>query len=281
MKRLLISVLLIFFSFSLFAEDQLKIHFIDVGEGDSVFIEAPSGKNALIDAGNSITGFKVMKYLSDRNIDKINHLIFTHPHLDHIGGSFFIVQNFQVEKIYDNAQDLSQLIAEEDIYRWYHELVRKNSNYRALKANGQLSISEVNLEVLWPNQPVLSSNFNTNSLVIMIKYKDFRGLLMADATVPVEKALLKADRNIKAQVLKVGHHGSDDASHFEFLRAVSPEAAIVSVNKNNIRGYPAKEVLARLRKVKSVVYRTDQGGTVIVTVDEQGNFLVSKENEFN
>jgi len=283
MKRFLnwlIFVLLISFSFSTSVCSQpLKIHFIDVGEGEATLIETPNAENILIDSGNLITGFKLMKYLNQRNIERIDHLILTHPHLDHIGGSFLIAQSFPVENVYDNGEDLSDLLPGADIYRWYSELIRKRANYRALGASDRLLAGGLTLELLWPGKPFLGSDFNINSLVVMIKYKAFRCLLMADATVEVEKALLKKGE-LGAKLLKVGHHGSNDASHSEFLRAVSPEVSIISVNKNNIRGYPAEEVLVRLREVGSSVYRTDRDKTVIVTVDEQGNFLVSKENEF-
>ncbi len=285
MKRFLnwlIFVLLIWLPFSIVAFAQpLKIHFIDVGEGEATLIEAPNAESILIDSGNSISGFKLSGYLKENNIRQLNHLIFTHAHLDHIGGSFLIAQSFPVENVYDNGEDLSGLAAERDIYRWYSELIRERASYRALRVSDQLLAGDLSLEVLWPDKPFLGSDFNINSLVVMIKYKDFRCLLMADATVSVEETLLKADRDLKADVLKVGHHGSGDASSQEFLRAVFPGVSIISVNKNNIRGYPAKEVLARLREVESVVYRTDRDRTVVVTVDEQGKFLVNKENELN
>ncbi|MFH1504247.1 MAG: MBL fold metallo-hydrolase [Candidatus Omnitrophota bacterium] len=124
----------------------LRIHFIDVGEGDSVLIEALDGGCALVDAGNLISGFKVVEYLKKRGIDSIEHLMFTHPHLDHIGGAFFVLQMFDVKNVYDNGQGLSG----QDIYRGYSKLVRENDKYSILKAGDSILLGEMSLEVLWP-----------------------------------------------------------------------------------------------------------------------------------
>ncbi|MCF7907829.1 MAG: MBL fold metallo-hydrolase [Candidatus Omnitrophica bacterium] len=265
------------FSFSVFADQQLEIHFIDVGEGNSIFIETPGGEVVLIDAGNLISGFKLSKYLKKNKVEKIDHLIFTHPHLDHIGGSFFVTQEFQIENTYDSGEDLLNLAKEQDVYRWYADLVREDSRYRVLTAGDGLLTGEVSFKVLWPRDLSLGSDFNINSLVIMIKYKDFRCLLMADATIEAERELLKRGEVLGADILKVGHHGFRDASSEQFLGAVSADVAIISVNKDNLRGYPSLEVLERLKKEKAVIYRTDKSGTIVIEVNSKGEFLVKEE----
>ena len=245
MKKIrILSLSFIFFIFSSFfafgqgGEDTLKIHFIDVGEGDAIFIEAPNGQTALIDAGNLITGFRVVEYLKENNIQNLDYLIFTHLDLDHIGGAFFVMQMMDVGKICDNRDDLTEVAKSSDVYRWYEELVRQDENYTFLKAEDFLSLGLVTLRVLWPPQPLLFSNFNANSLVVMVEYGEFRCLLTGDLTFPGEKELLKQDIDLKADILKVGHHGADDACSEEFLKGVLPDLAVISVNKNNIRGYP-------------------------------------------
>ena len=274
-------ILLIFASFVIFTalanSPPLKIHFLDVGEGDSILIEAPNGEAALIDAGNLITGLDIVKYLEKNNIYELEHLIFTHPHLDHIGGAFFVLQMVGAENVYDNGENLLELAKRSDVYRWYNDLARKSNKYSVLRAGDSLSLGEVKLKVLWPSQPLIFSDFNANSLVIMVKYKTFKCLLTGDLTFPAEAELLKKESRLEVDVLKVGHHGFNDASSEEFLRAVSPKIAVISVNKGNIRGYPSQETIMRLKNMGIEVYRTDKGGNIVVYVEDNGKIVVEKK----
>lgn len=281
MKKLAIIILpFIFFSIFVFAEghqDSLRIHFIDVGEGDSIFIEAPNGKTTLVDGGNLITGFRVVEYLKRDDIQNLDHLIFTHPHLDHIGGSFFILQMMKIKKIYDNGEDLTGIAKSQDIYRWYVELVRGDENYRILKAGDVLSLGEVILKVLWPPQPLVFADWNANSLVMMVEYGKFRCLLAGDLTTVGERRLLEQGVDLKADTLKVGHHGAKDGSCEEFLKAVACKIAIITVNKDNIRGYPSTKVLERFQDLGARIYRTDKNGDIVITVNGNGNYSIETE----
>ena len=281
MKKIRIFVLFLFFislSGYLFAQEpDLKIHFIDVGEGDSILIETPDGKTALIDAGNLITGFRVVEYLRKNNISGLDYLIFTHPHPDHIGGAFFILPMMDAERIYDNGQDLTDIVKSVDIYRWYEKLVRNNRNYKVLKAKDRLLLGKITLSVLWPPQPLPLFDFNANSLVIMLKYGKFRCLLTGDLTIPGERKLLEQGVNLNADVLKVGHHGVNDASCQEFLNRVSPKIAIISVDAENIWGYPSAEVIQRLAGAGIGVYRTDRDGDILLSVQLNGQFKIETE----
>ena len=274
-------ILLIFVSFifsAAFADSRiLKIHFLDVGEGDSILIEAPNGGIALIDAGNLITGSRVIEYLNKNNIYDLDYLIFTHPHLDHIGGAFPVLQMIEVKNIYDNGENLFALAKRSDTYRWYDDLVRKSNKYSALGAGDSLALGEVKLKVLWPPKPLIFSDFNTNSLIIVVEYRTFSCLLTGDLTSPAEAELLKKEGGLGADVLKVGHHGSADANSQEFLKAVSPKISVVSVNKDNIRGYPSSEVIQRLEKISSEVYRTDINGDIIIQTEGDGKIIIRKE----
>ena len=285
MKKIrILSLSFIFFIFSsIFAfgqgTDSLKIHFIDVGEGDAIFIEAPNGQTALIDAGNLISGFRVVEYLKENNIQNLDYLILTHHDLDHIGGAFLVLQMMEMEKIYDNGDNLTGVAKSSDVYRWYEELVRGNKNYGVLKAKDSLSLGEVIFEVLWPTQPLPFSNFNPNSLVIMVKYGEFCCLLTGDLTFPGERELLKQDIDLKADVLKVGHHGADDACSEGFLKGVLPDLAVISVNKDNIRGYPSVKTLERLQNAEIQIYRTDKNGNIILSAQTNGKFKIATERE--
>ena len=269
MKRFLVLFLVLFvFSFlsPLAGSDEAgSIHFINVGEGDSILLKTP-GKTALIDTGNLISGPRLVKYLKEKDIEKLDYLIITHPHPDHIGGVFFILPMLKVEGIYDNGQDLGGVRKVCAIYRWYEDLVRQRKNYGVLVSGDTLSLGKLNLEVLWPPEPPMSSDFNAFSLVIMVRDDGFSCLLTGDLTAPGERELLKRGVNLEADVLKVGHHGAEDATTEEFLEAVSPQIAVVSVNKGNFWGYPSARVLERLKKAGVKVYRTDRDGDIILKI---------------
>lgn len=275
MKKVWILFIFVLLTLSTAAQSQpLQIHFLDVGEGDSILIVTPNGKTALIDGGNLVTGFRAAKYLKKKGINELDHLIFTHPHLDHIGGAFFILQMLDVKNTYDNGEDLSRIAKSEDIYRWYDDLVRKSNKYTVLKANDTILLDGVELEILWSRKPSFSSNFNVNSLVIMVQYGTFSCLLAGDSTSLTEAELLKKKSHLGADILKVGHHGASDASSEDFLRAVSPKIAVISVNENNIRGYPSQGVLTRLEEIGTKIYRTDKDGDIVVNIEDDGEVTV-------
>jgi len=268
-------VLFISLVISFYAEaSDLRIHFLDVGEGDSILIQTPRDNTVLIDTGNFISGFKVVEYLKKHDIHNLDYLIFTHHDLDHIGGAFFILQMVDVGKVCDNGQDLTEHIKSSDIYRWYEELVRKNTDYGVLKAEDKFLLDGVSFEVLWPIRPFIFSSFNANSLVIMIEYKKNKCLLTGDFNAVAERELLKKTPGLKADILKVGHHGSFDASSEEFLKAVSPKISVISVNKDNIRGYPSEAVLRRLQALNTKIYRTDLNGDIIINIKDNGEIKV-------
>ena len=242
-----------------------RIHFINVGEGDSILLKN-QGKSALIDTGNLISGPRLVKYLKEKGVEKLDYLIITHPHPDHIGGVFFILPMLKVEKIYDNGQDLGGVRKTCAIYRWYEDLVRKRENYAVLISGDSLTVGDLALEVLWPLEPPTSSDFNAFSLVILVSHGSFSCLLTGDLTAPGERELLKRGVSLKADVLKVGHHGAEDATTEEFLEAVSPRMAVISVDEDNVWGYPSEKVLERLEKAGVKVYRTDRDGDIVLKI---------------
>ncbi|MDP2939836.1 MAG: MBL fold metallo-hydrolase [Candidatus Omnitrophota bacterium] len=270
MKAFRIFIIFVFLIFSkdlVFCETKcLKIHFLDVGEGDSVFIETQEGKTVLVDGGNLISGFEVVKFLKKKNIQSLDYLIFTHPDLDHIGGAFFILQLLNAKNIYDNGEKLIKENKFSDVYRWYDKLVRQNKNYRMLKADDMLSFDGVVLNVLWPPKPLPFSDFNANSIVIMLEYKEFHCLLTGDLTAEVERKLLEQEINLKADVLKIGHHGANDANCEEFIKSVAPKIAILSVDSENFRGYPAQESIERFEKAGASLYRTDKDKNIVLSI---------------
>ncbi len=269
MKRFWALVLLLFtfpfLSTPASSDETGRIHFIDVGEGDSILLEI-EGRSALIDTGNLISGPRLVKYLKGKGIEKLDYLILTHPHPDHIGGVFFILPALKVEKIYDNGQELAGVRKTCAIYRWYEDLVRKRKDYAVLISGNSLTLGSLTLEVLWPSEVPTSSDFNAFSLLIMVKGDGFSCLLTGDLTTAGERELLKREVSLKADVLKVGHHGAEDATSQEFLEAVSAGIAVISVDKDNFWGHPSARVLQRLKKAGVKVYRTDREGDVVLSI---------------
>ncbi|WP_456401539.1 ComEC/Rec2 family competence protein [Persephonella sp.] len=265
-KTILVFLILINISFS----KTLEIFFLDVGEGESILITTPDKKNIMIDTGNIITGNKALNFLKSKGIKKIDRLIITHPHPDHSGGVFTIAQNIQVLNKHDNGQpiEINNCI---DFYRWYSEFFR-TKNYKPLKKGDILYYKDTVIEILSPEK--LTDDWNESSLVILIKHNKVRILLMGDGNMKTEKFLMKTYRNLSANLLKVGHHGADDVLSDGFLEMVKPEYAVISINKNNIRGYPSERVIKQIKDSGIKLLTTYKHGTVHFKSDGEKIWLV-------
>jgi beta-lactamase superfamily II metal-dependent hydrolase len=256
---------------------EVIIHFLDVGQGDCTFISLPTGENILIDIGSPSGGPKVIQYLKKLGIRKIDHLILTHPHDDHIGGIFSLLSELEVHRFYDNG--FSNLRS--DIYREYIKLVREDlSRYSILQAGESLLFGNVEIEVLNPLLPP-TGDLNTDSIVLRITYGDIKILLTGDLGYVGERLLLKVGTDVRSQILKVAHHGENDTSSYEFLQHVKPEIAIISVGRINKFALPHKEVLNRLIQIGAKIYRTDLSGNIILRTDGRTYSIetVKSENE--
>jgi beta-lactamase superfamily II metal-dependent hydrolase len=265
LNRFIISILGALFIFlgllsPLQAGKELTVHFIDVGDGESTLISLPSGENILVDTGSPIGGPKVVRYLSSLGINRVDHLVITHPHPDHMGGTFSILEWFDVSSIYDNG--LSNFRS--DFFEFYIQAVRADlSRYRILQAGESLLFNDVRIDVLNPILPP-TGNPNNDSIVLRLIYKDIRILFTGDLGYLGERRLLKLGIDIESQILKLGHHGENDASSNEFLTSVRPEVAIISVSKSDKYARPHPEVLKRLKQAGVRVFRTDYKGSIVL-----------------
>ena len=255
-----------------FGSNLLTVTFLDVGEGDAIFIETPQSDTILIDAGNPMTGSLIVDFLNRKGVNRLTSLFITHPHPDHMGGIFQILPRFDIGTIYDNGQPIADL-PNNDLYRWYKESVR-TANYKPVAAGDVFQYGNVTISVLWPKS-AMSGNWNENSLVLKIVYGKTAFLLMGDANTFVEKALLNEAVDLKAQVLKVGHHGAQDATSREFLEAVAPAYAVISVNDRNVRGYPAVEVTKRLKNKGIKTFLTYRSGNIVFTLNHHEKLHIS------
>lgn len=248
------------------AEDDgaLELYFIDVGYGDSILIKSPAGGYTLIDTGYPEAGERLLSYLKKHRVTELDHLIMTHPHPDHLGSAVAVLKNLQIKRSWDNGQTIDQFddLLTGPMGKEYEERFRNQPTYRTLKAGDSIRWGEVALNILWPPSPLQSPDWNTNSLLIMLRYRDFKALLAADFNKSGEREILRKDGvDLKADLLKVGHHGAGDATGMDFLRAVSPRWAVISVGENPW-DYPSSLIIRRIEETGATVFRTDRDGSI-------------------
>lgn len=262
--RTIFALILLFLSpFCASGGEFLEVHVIDVGQGDAIFLKTPSGNNVLIDAGNLSAGYRVRQYLRERRVSTLDAVIITHTHPDHVGGLFCLVPDLRVEKVCDNGAVLTG----DDFWEEYINLTKNLKIERQTVEEGDaLSFGRVGVRVLSPSKP-LTGDMNADSIVMKISYEKVAFLMAADLNKRGEERLLAGKPDLRSQVLKVGHHGADDATSEAFLDAVDPTLAIISVGKDNPRGYPGQKTLHLLKSKGVNVLRTDLNGTVVVRTD--------------
>lgn len=247
-------------SVSTFNSDSLKVNYIDVGQGDSIFIQLPNKENMLIDAGEAYESENVINYLNNLGIKKIDYVVGTHPHTDHIGGLERVINTFDIGSIYmPKAVSTSKT---------YFDLLTTISN-KGLKVktakSGVVILSEDNLklEFIAPNSDNYS-DLNNYSAVLKLTYLDNTFLFMGDAETLSEDEITA---DVNADVIKVGHHGSDSSSGIEFVKKVSPEYAIIMVGEGNSYNHPYQTIIDRYLSVGAKVLRTDLDGNIVCNSD--------------
>lgn len=252
----------------------LTVSYIDVGQGDSTLVSLPNGEKMLIDAGISDAYEKIDSYLQMLNVGKIDYLIATHPHADHIGGMRKIVENYEIGKIYmPNA--VTDTATFEKLL-----LAIKNNGYTVNAVVGGMTILEgdnLKIEALAPNSDKYDS-LNNYSIVLKITFGIRSFLFTGDAEKLSENEMLEKGYDLSADVLKAGHHGSSTATSKKFLTAVNPEYAVISCGKDNEYGHPHKEVVELFEKFGIRYFRTDTDGTVTAVCDGD-NISVVTEND--
>lgn len=242
-------------------KNTLQVHFIDVGQGDSILIQV-NNKNLLIDSGPNKSEDKLKKYLKELNISKFDYIIATHPHEDHIGNMSYIINNFDVLNFYAPKVENSTKAFETMI----ESLIRKDLKIKVLKAN--IKSIDLGKNIVVDVFSPLSNSYedlNNYSPIVKISYGNTSFLFTGDAEELSENEVLNAGFDLKCDVLKIGHHGSSSSTSEKFLKASNPSIAVISVGEDNTYGHPTDTVLSRLKETK--IYRTDINGNIVITSD--------------
>lgn len=241
--------------------DGLTVHFIDVGQADSILITMKDAA-MLIDAGNNEDSQLVVDYIKDRGITALDYVVATHPHEDHIGGMDAVINAFEVKSII--------MPRVESTTKTFEDVLEAISN-KGLKVTPPVPgtkypLGEAEFTILAPNSEAYEDT-NDYSVVIKLQYGATSFLFTGDAGFESEEEMLEKGYDLRADLLKVAHHGSRYSTSMEFLEAVQPKIAVISVGEDNDYGHPAPETLQRLRQAGAEIYRTDESGTIIATSD--------------
>lgn len=251
-------------------EGNLRVYYLNVGQADATLIEN-NGKYMLIDAGNNGDGDNLVSYFNSMGIDTFEYVIATHAHEDHIGGMDDIINNFTIKNFY-MPDVITTTATFEDVVV---ALEDNNLSYSTPNIGDSFSFEGCNFKVLSVTDE--DSDLNDNSIVLRLVYGNNSFLFMGDATSKIEKNILNLGINLKTDVYKVAHHGSEYSNTLAFLKEVNPTTAIISVGEGNSYGHPHEEALSNVKSVCNNIYRTDEDGTVIVDSDGD-NIKVSFSN---
>lgn len=242
------------------SNEKMYVHFIDVDQGDSIFIELPNGQAMLIDAGEESQADKIITYIHQQGYDSLDYVVETHPHADHMGGMADVINNFNVANVY-----LSPTINTTKAYENMLTAIENSGakTYSPMVGDTILNDGNLLVEVVAP-KVVDNDELNNSSLVLKLTYGNNRFLFTGDAEKSEEDGIWT---NIKCDVLKVSHHGSDSSTTANFLKKVEPTYAVISVGIGNSYGHPDDTILKRLADKGVQTFRTDLQGTIVFSSD--------------
>lgn len=238
----------------------LKVHYLDVGQGDSIFVELPNNETMLIDAAESYQSENIINYLKNLNYQKIDYVIGTHPHTDHIGGLKDIINTFEIGKIY-----MPKVVSTTKTYESLLMAIKdKNLKINTAKAGTSIIDTDaLKINILAPNNSIYTE-LNNYSVVTKITYGTTKFLFMGDAEKLSENEIKE---NVTADVIKIGHHGSNTSSSIDFIKKVNAKYGIISVGLNNKYNLPKEETITNWENSGTKIYLTSTNGTIRASSD--------------
>ena len=280
----LISICMLVLVLFICVPKNLNIHFIDVGQGDSTFIVTPRNKTILIDGGGSSSNeydvgeSTLLPYILDRGYTKIDYIFISHFDQDHVGGILTILEELKVGRVIISKQG-----EDSENYQKFLKIVKENKiKVTIVKKEDRIKIEkDLYFNILWPEDELIKENIlNNNSLVMRMSYKDFSILFTGDIEEIAEKKILETyigkEIQLKADVLKVAHHGSKTSTTEEFLNIIKPNIALIGVSKGNNFGHPNEVIINRLIDIGTKIYRTDLDGEIGIEVNRKGKIRMKK-----
>jgi len=253
-------------------EGQTEVHFIDVGQGDSIIITTPAGKNILLDGGPTTQGQTVVNHLNQLGINHIDAIVISHCHADHIGGLETVLNNFSVGYVFDTGFSTGT--------QTYNNLYSKIDNLginviTTDRDSGFFIDPSIKLDFLHPPLPI-TNDANNNSLVFLLSHGEIDFLFEGDAELEAEETMLNSGLLKDVEILKVGHHGSSTSTSAGFLNATQPEEAIILVGLNNSYGHPSESTINSLNNAGANIYRADFAGDIIA-LSTGTSYIISVE----
>ncbi|NQT50361.1 MBL fold metallo-hydrolase [Candidatus Kuenenbacteria bacterium] len=257
-------------------QQEMQVHFLNVGQGDSIYIRTPSEQDILIDGGpdkNVLAELGAVMPFWDKEIDV---MVLSHPHSDHVTGLVEVLRRYKVKEIYYTGV----LHTAPDYLAWLDEVKKQELDLKIVEQPFEIDFgNEVKLQFLYPRESLVNKKIkemNNSSIVNKLVYRDVSFLFTGDAELEVEEALLATKdvetqnfASLRATVLKAGHHASSSSSSEEFLKAVNPETVVIQVGADNSFGHPHLKILRRLERLGVEILRNDEKGRILITTDGQ------------
>ncbi len=251
-------------------DGKLQLFMLDIGQGDSIFLISPSGKTMLIDSGEASQYETVKSFLDRLGISGIDVVVATHPHADHIGCMYKIINDYQIDTFY-----LTSASTTTKTYSRMLDALEKSADTEVVLADAAAAHpfidwdDNVEVRIISPFSDESYTDLNNSSIMLHVKFGGNAIMLTGDAETAAETIALSRlpASYFEADILKVGHHGSSSSTSSRFLSAINPKIALISLGKDNSYGHPHRETILNLDLINALIYRTDESGTICVTMD--------------